>query len=149
MKVAVLLFSSALALASATAVAEDDPTSRAIKYRQSVMTLVGANFKPMGAMLKGELPYDQAAFARHAADLAAVASVDILRGFPDDSEGDGSDAKGEIWLSWDDFRQKMEQFQAEAGKLGEVAAGGDRDAIQAQFGATGKTCKACHDDFKK
>jgi len=33
-------------------------------------------------------------------------------------------------------------------KLAEVAAQGDRAAIQGQFGATGKTCKACHDEYK-
>jgi cytochrome c556 len=149
MKARLVVLSALLGLSAAPALAADDATSGAIKYRQALMTLVGANFKPMGAMLKGELPYDQEGFARHAADLGAVASLDILRGFPEDSEGDGSDAKGEIWLSWDDFTEKMQQFQSEAAKLAEVAAGGDRDAIKGQFGATGKTCKACHDDYKK
>lgn len=128
---------------------DDDPAKGAIKYRQSAMTLVGANFKPMGGMLKGELPYDQAAFAGFAKDLASVASLDLLRGFPADSEGEGSKAKGEIWLNWDDFKSKMEDFQTEAAKLGEVAAGGDMAAIKAQFGATGKTCKACHKEYKE
>ncbi len=128
---------------------EDSPVEAAIKYRQSAMKLVGANFKPMGAMLKGELPMDQAAFARFGKDLAAIAGIDILRGFPPDSEGADSKAKADIWLNWDDFRQQMEGFQAEAAKLGAVAAGGDPAAIKEQFGATGKTCKGCHDDYKE
>ena len=131
------------------AVAEQTPAERAIEYRKAAMTLVGANFKPMGGMLKGEIPYDQDAFARHAADLAAVASIDILRGFPADSDGEGSKAKPDIWLDWDKFQRGMETFTRESAKLAEVAAGGDQGAIKAQFGATAKTCKGCHDAFKE
>ncbi len=136
-------------LAPAAVPADETPTERAIKYRQSAMTLVGANFKPMGAMLKGELEYDQAAFARHAADLAAVAGIDILRGFPTDSEGEGSDAKPDIWLDWGKFERGMQRLAEQTAKLAEVAAGADRAAIKEQFAATAKTCKGCHDAFKE
>lgn len=141
----VLAFSTA-AIAHAE---EADPKKEAIKYRQSVMTIVGWNFKPMGAMVKGERPFDAKAFATHAKDLAAVTSVDILTGFPEDSDGDGSKAKAEIWLKWDDFKDKMGAMQREAAKLAEVAAGGDQEAMKKQFGAAGKTCKGCHDDYKE
>ena len=130
--------------------AEDaDPKKEAIEYRQSVMTIVGWNFKPMGAMVKGEKPFDAKAFATHAKDLAAVTGVDILSGFPEDSDGEGSKAKAEIWLKFDDFKDKMGAMQREAAKLAEVAAGGDPEAMKKQFGATGKTCKGCHDDYKE
>jgi cytochrome c556 len=29
-----------------------------------------------------------------------------------------------------------------------VAHGGDQGAVKAQFGAVGKACAACHDDFR-
>ena len=57
-------------------------------------------------------------------------------------------AKPEIWLNTEDFNAKLADFRREAGKLASVAAEGDRAAISAQFGATGKTCKACHDEYK-
>jgi cytochrome c556 len=129
--------------------AAESPTEKAIEYRQAVMTVVGANFKPMGAMIKGELPFDAAVFARHASDLAAVASVDILRGFPEDSEGEDSDAKPDIWLDWEDFKGKMDDMVRESAALAKVAAGNDKAAIKAQFGKTGKTCKACHKAYKE
>ena len=100
-------------------------------------------------MVKGDIPYDAAVFARHAKDLAAVSSVDILRGFPEDSEGKGSEAKGEIWLEWDDFKEKMADMQREAAALPEVAAAGDKGVIKAQFGKTADACKACHKKFKE
>ena len=146
------LLTPLLALALATPVMahdEDSPKHKAIKYRQSAMTLIGANFKPMGAMIKGEIPFDAAVMARHAKDLGAVASIDILRGFPQDSDGKGSKAKPEIWFEWDDFKAKLDDMQEATAKLAQVATGGDRDAIKAQFGKTAETCKACHKKFKE
>ena len=126
-----------------------DPKKEAIEYRQSVMKIVGWNFKPMGAMVKGERPFDAKAFAAHAKDLAAVSSVSILAGFPEDTDGKGSKAKPEIWMKWDDFEEKMGAMKREVAKLGEVAAGGDEGAMKKQFGAAAKTCKGCHDDYKE
>jgi cytochrome c556 len=148
-----LQLTTALLLGAAVAspVLADEPTAqeKAIKYRQAAMTLVGSNFKPMGAMIKGELPYDAEIFARHASDMAAVSGIDILRGFPEDSEGEGSEAKGEIWLEWEDFAAKMDDMKTEADKLAATAASGDKAAIKKQFAATGETCKSCHKKFKQ
>jgi cytochrome c556 len=144
------LLTSLVALSlAAPAMAADSPTERAIKYRQAAMTVVGSNFKPMGAMIKGEIPFDAAVFARHAEDLSAIAGVDILRGFPEDSEGKGSDAKPDIWLDWEDFKAKMEDMTRETAALAKVAAGSDKAAIKDQFGKTAKTCKACHKAYKE
>ena len=55
----------------------------------------------------------------------------------------------EIWAKLDDFQKKMEAFQSEASKLGDLAVAGDREAIKTQFSATGKACKSCHDAFKE
>ena len=147
-----LLIGGAALLLSTTLVAQAqdaDPKKEAVKYRQSVMKIVGWNFKPMGAMVKGERPFDAKAFAAHAKDLAAVSSVDILAGFPEDTDGPDSKAKAEIWLKWDDFKKKMSDMTRETAKLAEVAKGGDEAAMKKQFGETGKTCKGCHDDFKE
>ena len=126
-----------------------DPKKEAIEYRQAVMKIVGWNFKPMGAMVKGDQPFNAKAFAVHAKDLAAVSSVNILAGFPEDTDGKGSKAKPEIWMKWDDFKKKMGDMTRETAKLAEVAKGGDEAAMKKQFGETGKTCKGCHDDYKE
>ena len=44
----------------------------AIKYRRGVMAAQGWNTGAMGAMVKGEKPYDKAEFAQRAANLAAL-----------------------------------------------------------------------------
>jgi cytochrome c556 len=132
------------ALLPTVALAEKNP---AIGYREALMEMVYANFGPIGAMVKGDIPWDDARVAGYGKDLKAIASLNAMRGWPAGSEG--GESLPEIWTRMDDFQKKMEAFQAEAGKLGDVAASGDREAIKAQFGATGKTCKSCHDDFKK
>jgi cytochrome c556 len=113
------------------------------------MTVFRWNIKPMGDMMKGDIPYDGAAFARHAKDLAAAASVDLLSGFPEESEEGDTDAKPEVWMDWEDFQKKFKDLQEQSAKLAEVAAGGGRGVIAEQFNATAETCKACHKKFKE
>lgn len=142
-----------LGSAAVTASAHDDdkdesPRAKAVEYRQAAMTLIGGNFKPMGAMVKGEIPFDAAAFKARAEDLAAVSHIDILRAFIPDSDGGDSKAKAEIWFDWDDFKDKFAHMQKETAALAKVAGGGDRDAIKAQFTETAKACKSCHKKYK-
>jgi len=122
-----------------------------VDYRQSVYTVIGWNFKPIGAMVKGEIPFDAAAVARHA-QYVELMSQAALEGFPKGSGPEAvkdTEAKAEIWTNWDKFETAMKNFQQEAAKLTEVAKGGDEAAIKAQFGKTAETCKACHKEFRK
>ena len=134
----------------APAVAHEQTSAEAaIDYRQSVMTVFRWNIKPMGAMMKGEIPFDAHAFARYAKDLAAAASMDLMSAFPEESEEGETDAKPEVWLEWEDFQSKFKDLQEQSSKLAEVAAGGDKDLVTKQFGAAADTCKACHKKFKE
>lgn len=117
-------------------------------YRQSLYALLGANFGPMGSMLKGEMPWNEAQFISWSKDLSKVASLDIMRGFPAGS-GDGKTrAKPEIWQNIPDFEAKINDLRKETREMAEVASSGDRKAIMMQFQKTGGTCKACHDEYK-
>jgi len=131
--------------------AADQKPEDVVQYRQSVYTIIGWNFKPIGAMVKGEVPFDAAAVARHAQYIEMMSKA-APEGF---SKGTGPDvvkdteAKPEIWTKATEFDSKMKDFQQEAAKLSEVAKGGDEKAIKAQFGKTAETCKACHKEFRK
>ena len=131
--------------------AADQKPEDVVQYRQSVYTIIGWNFKPIGAMVKGEVPFDAAAVARHA-QYVEMMSKAAPEGF---SKGTGPDvvkdteAKPEIWTKATEFDSKMKDFQQAAAKLTEVAKGGDEKAIKAQFGKTAETCKACHKEFRK
>jgi len=137
----------ALTLTS-SGVQADSAVEKAVDYRQGVMNVYAYNATSMKDMAKGKTEFDAAAFARHAKDLAAAAGLDVLAGFPEDSLNDDSDASDTIWLDWDKFQENHKTLQEQSAKLAEVAAGGDEAAMKEQFGATAKTCKGCHDDFK-
>ena len=131
--------------------AADPKPEEVVDYRQSVYTVIGWNFKPIVAMVKGEIPFDAAAVARHA-QYVELMSQAALEGFPKGSGPEAvkeTEAKAEIWTNWDKFETAMKNFQQEAAKLTEVAEGGDEAAIKAQFGKTAETCKACHKEFRK
>ena len=142
----ILSLFAAACLCSSLALAEEHP---AIEYRESLMTLVGANFGPMVAMLKGEIPWDEARMAGYGKDLKAVVGLNIMRGFPPGSDQGNTKAKPEIWKNLEDFQKKLETMEMEAAKLGDTIAGADRKAIGDQIAVTGDTCKSCHDDYKK
>lgn len=140
---------SALSAPLALGHQDESPAERAIKYRESVMTILRWNIAPMGAMLKGDRPFDQASFAKHAKDLATTANLDLLGGFPEGSDQGDTDVKPELWLNWEDFKRKFESFRANAAKLSEVATTGDQAAITKAFEAVGESCKSCHKEYRQ
>lgn len=122
----------------------------AIKYRQGAFHVIAWHFGPMGAMVKGEIPFDAQKFAENAKWVQIVSEMPTLEGFVPDSDQGDTEAKAEIWQNWDDFKAKMKKFQEEAAKLAKVAQGATQvDAVKDQLMATGKACKSCHDDYKK
>jgi cytochrome c556 len=134
---------------AASAAVLADAAEDAIKYRKGVFQVVKWNFGPMGAMIKGEMPYDKDGFARRAEAVATMSKM-ALEGFPKGSDmGADTTAKPNIWEEWDNFKAGMEKFEAASAKLAEVSKSGEMDAIKAQFGETAKTCKGCHDHFRQ
>jgi len=78
-------------------------------------------------------------------------SAYLLNWFPKGSgpeSGKKTYALPAIWQKNDDFMKLGKAAQAEAVKLDQVAASRDRNALTAQALATGKACKACHDNYR-
>ncbi len=148
MKKFLLVLSTSIAtLVTGSTLAQTKPAD-AIAYRQGVYKIIGWNFVPMGAMAKGEKPYDKAAFARHADNVARVASL-AIEGFGEGTDaGAPTKAKAEIWTKMEDFKTKMTKMNEETTKLAAIAKTGSFDDIKKQLGATGASCKACHDDYR-
>lgn len=120
----------------------------AIKYRQSVFVAQSWNMQIMNRMVKGDVVYDKAEFAKRAKNLAELSSM-FYEGFLiKDSDIGDTKAKPEIWTSIDKFKAGSDKLVVEAAKLVSVAQGGDFKAIKTQFGDTQKVCGACHDNFR-
>lgn len=142
-----LLCGLAGVLCAAIATAAVKPET-AIRYRQSVYTMIGWNFVPLVKMMKGETPWDSAAFTQHAERIASLAPQ-LLEGFPQGSDkGADTDAKPEIWQSMDDFKSKMDELVTQSKALAEVAKTGDEAKTREQFKKTAGACKSCHDKYR-
>jgi len=137
---------------STVAYAQSMKPEDAITARRAVLRVIALNFGPLGAMAKGDIPFNAEVFKTNSARMAAVSTMPLLNYFPEDTDEDAGDVKTrampEIWLDWDKFKNRLEAMQKEVAKLAKVAQSGDEGAMKAQVGATGKSCKNCHDDFR-
>jgi cytochrome c556 len=120
----------------------------AIKYRKSALFVMAQHFGRIGPVVKGERPYNKDEVAMNAA-IAEQMSKLPWDGFVAGTDKGETGAKPEIWSDAAKFKAAAEKMEHEMSKLAQVAKGGDLNAVKAQFGETGKACKACHDDFRK
>ncbi len=140
------LLGGAMALPAAAQFAKPED---AIKYRKAAFTVMGTHFGRVAAMANGRIPFD----AKVAADNAEIANM--MAKLPYAGFGPGTDKGGEtraepkIWTEMDKFNAGATKMQEEMAKLNVAAKGGNLDAIKAAVGETGKTCKACHDNYRK
>ena len=142
---ALVVTAAATALPAAAQFAKPED---AIKYRQAAFTLMGRHFGSLGAMANGKAPFNAATAASDADVLAAVHMLPF-RAFGEGTDLGKTDAKPEIWKEQAKFKQASENMDGEMTKLVAAAKSGSLDQLKAAFGPTAKTCKACHDHFRK
>jgi len=141
--IAATLLAAAAVPASAQVKPEDE-----IRYRQSVMNVIGRAMAPMGAMAQGKAPFNAAVAQRNAA------LVETMLGLPWESFGPGTDfgapnkADPRIWKEAAKFKQSADGTQKAVAGLVAAAKSGDAGKFKAAFGEVGKSCKGCHDDFR-
>ena len=140
--------SATLALVALGAGAAGPSPEDVVEYRQSMMLGLGWNVGAMGAMVKGDVPWDQKKFAFLAARAAALAPMS-REGFTPDTAKAKSHAKPALWENLPDFDKRTDELNAGTKKLAEVAQGGDEGSTKKQFGETVKACKGCHDKYKE
>jgi cytochrome c556 len=127
----------------------ENSTEDAIEYRQAAFEVLVWNFAPLGAMVKGKIPFDAKTFAERAANVAFLSKMPIEGFIPGSDKGE-TDAKPAIWQNWDDFKARMGKLQEEAAKLAEVAKTATKvEEVAQQFGETGQVCKGCHEKYRE
>ena len=90
-----VILASLLAVAfSSNVYADGVKPEDAIKYRKSVMTVMSWQFQPLGAMVKGERPFDKDVFVKNAAYLELLSKMP-LEGFVPGSDKGETKAKPE------------------------------------------------------
>lgn len=117
-----------------------DPT---VKARQEVMETIGKNMKVLGDMAGDKVAFDAAA-AEGAKAAIVAATAEIAAKFEPQATDPKSEAKPEIWTSWEDFAKKADAANAAAGAM-DVAS---IDGVKAGMGALGGACKDCHSTYR-
>jgi cytochrome c556 len=146
MKKTVLLALVACALPF-TAQAQFAKPEDAIKYRQSAFSVMGTHFGRIGAVVRGDVPFNAAQVTANA-EIVAMMSKLPYTAFAPGTETGNTKAKAEIWKEKDKFDKGAADMQDAVGKLLVAARGGNLDDVKKAFGAAGQTCKACHDEYR-
>lgn len=142
---AICVLALAALTASLPAAAQFAKKDDAIDYRQSALSVMATHFGRLGAMAKGDLPYDAKA-AQENADIVVFMSRLPWAGFGPGTEG--GKAKPNVWTENAKFKELAGKMEGEAVKLAAAAKQGDVASLKAAFGATAGSCKACHDSFR-
>jgi cytochrome c556 len=121
-----------------------------IKPRQDKLRDMGGGLKAINDELKkGKIDWDNTIIPN--AQTIKDRSAYLLNWFPKGSgpeTGKKTYALPAIWQKNDDFMKLGKAAQAEAEKLNQVALKKDEAGLKAQALATGKACKACHDNYR-
>jgi cytochrome c556 len=126
------------------------PARQAVDARRAAFVLIGTNFRPLGAILKGA-PVDAVEVERRANRLVFLASL-LDENFPDSSNLGQPDtkAKADLWTNRGDFDQKLKGLQSDLSALAKVSADrGPADAIKTAIAGVGQDCKGCHDKYRE
>jgi cytochrome c556 len=145
-----------VALAAPLAASAQMKPEEAIRARQSIMRVVALNFGPLAKMGSGDVALNKAVFQANAARVEAIWAMNPAQYFVPGTDkpvtgakiATFSDARPEIWSQPDKFRVAAERASQQVGLLAQAARSGDEVAMRAAAGEVGKSCKACHDEFR-
>lgn len=137
-------------LGSASLQADMFKPEDAVKYRQAIYQIFAAQNGVMGAMVRGDLPFDAAEFNKRATNMAKVAPMLGETYFPATRGVAGSNLRDAAWSNMGGLQSKGQAFQKALGDLVEASSKPDFDAAKARptFGALAQSCKSCHDDYR-
>jgi cytochrome c556 len=120
---------------------------RAIRARQSAYYLMGQQMGRINAALRGDAALDRTSLQMSVEAVEMIGRL-VVDYYPAGSDQGSTKARPEIWNEAPRFRQMVQGMQNETAKLKAAVRAGDLDAIKDAFGATSKSCKACHDAYR-
>lgn len=140
---AVMLLAAAGILAAAVEKRRDDADAL-IAARQAAFKLSGANFGNMKAVIDAGGDVNKLGFATRALTEWAHALPGL---FPRGSDGGTTKALPTVWSDPAGFAKAAATYEAEAGKLADLAKANDKAGFAAQWTVVRGTCSACHDKY--
>lgn len=151
MRLASLLACCGLAATVVTGSAfAQDQTNPAISARQNVMQLYSFNLGQLGAMAKGDVPYDADAASAAAGNLALLVQLDHSALWPegtDNASVTGTRALPGLWENYEAVQMKIAEL-SDAAEAMQAAAGTDLASLQGAMGGLGGVCGSCHETYR-
>ncbi len=122
----------------------------AVLTRQGLLKVMGMYMAPLGGMLKNKVPFDAAAAAKSGQHIAELGGMipDVFTADTRNKTSAKTKAQDGIWTNQADFKAKADDLVKAANALVEAAKGGDKGATLKAAGAVGKSCGACHDNYR-
>ena len=145
-KIVLASTATVLTISAGIAFAQFQKPEDAIKYRQSAFTVMANSFGKIGAVVKGEAPYNKDEVVKNAAIVTMMSTLP-WQAFGPGTEG--GKAQSDIWSDNAKFKSASEKMQLAVVDLNKAAQSGDLESIKKAFGTAGASCKNCHDDFRK
>lgn len=129
--------------ASTSATATEMSAEQHIDAREDIMESFAGVMKSMRGMTEDPSKFNVEEVKKHAETL----SQDPWVHFPETAKG--GDAKDDVWTKPDQFKAEIDKFKTavDAFKTASQTAN-SIDAVKAQFGEVGASCKSCHTAFK-
>lgn len=132
-----------LMLVAGVAFAETEATDPLVIAQKDLMKTFGGAAKTLGNFAGGKAAFDAAA-AEAAKAVLVAGSTEIHVKFEKAGSDPASEAKPEIWTSWDDFVAKANALNTAATALDATTL----ESVQAGMAAVGGACKACHTAYR-
>ncbi|ESQ16921.1 MAG: cytochrome c [Thiohalocapsa sp. PB-PSB1] len=133
------------------AIAADLKPEEQILTRQAGYTFMSWNMGKIKANLDGEFNQTQVSAAANA--IAGIANSGMGALFGPGTDKDIGDVKTAVepalFTEPEEVGRVAKAFIEAANNMAEVAATGDENEVKTAFGELGKSCKACHDQFRK
>ena len=135
---------------SANKAASDKQANEATEYRQAIFKLVKSNVGPLGGMARNKVEFDIDVVKKNSARLNQLSAMIPDYFVTNTSEFDVStEALPKIWENQDDFNSKANEFNVATAAIMSSVESGDEASIKKAIGGMFRTCKACHDEYKK
>ncbi len=134
-----------------TAIAADLKPEEQIQTRQAGYKFMSWNMGKIKGNLEGD--YTQAQVEAAANAIAGIANSGMGALYGPGTDQDIGDVKTrvkpELFTNQEEVGKVAVAFIEAANNMAETAALGDKGEVKTAFGELGKSCKACHDKFRK
>ena len=132
-----------IAITAGAAIAKDGVTNPVVKARMDTMQAIRVNTGVLGNMASGKEAFDATA-ATAAKTALAAAAAEIVAKFTENADDPVSEGSPKIWEDFAGFTGKAEALVTAAEAVDVASLAG----LQADMGAIGGACQACHEVYR-